>query len=154
MGPPFRYRFRVTLDDVDYVRVLYFPRQIHFFMLALEEFFRTGVGIPWTEMLDTDRLVMPTVNIDVHYARPLHFGDEADILVQVGRLGEKSFAIDYAVVAAADGQTTCTARHTMAFVESQGWRPIPIPPKYRTALARWHAHDPPRTLRGKKGHSA
>lgn len=134
MNKVFRKRFFVRLDDVDYVRVLYFPRQIHFFMIALEDFFREAVGITWNEMLDQDRLVMPTVNVQVSYHHPLKFGDEGEITIRVLHLGSKSLRFEYAVTDLKTGRQTCIAQHTMAFVEGENWRTVPIPDKYRDVL--------------------
>lgn len=117
--------------------MLYFPRQIHFFMLALEDFFREAVGISWHDMLERDQLVMPTVNVEVTYSRRLEFGDEAEITVGVGRLGEKSLRIDYQVTHLASGETSCVAKHTMAFVDGRTWKTVPVPDVYRKALSAW-----------------
>src|SRR5215470_2823596 len=75
MAEVYRTAFRVRLDDVDYARVLYFARYIHFCMVGLEDFFREGLGLPWNVMLDEDHVVMPTANVLIDYHSPLRFGD-------------------------------------------------------------------------------
>ncbi|MCK6455366.1 MAG: acyl-CoA thioesterase [Phycisphaerae bacterium] len=134
MAQSYRHRFRVRLDDVDYVHVLYFPRQVHFFMTALEDFFREALGIPWNEMIDGDGLAIPTANINVTYRAPLRFGDEAEIALSVIRIGERSVVIRYEVTNLRSGSQTCHAEQSLVFISTATWRPVPVPEKYRRAL--------------------
>lgn len=137
MAEVFRTTFRVRLDDVDYARVLYFARQIHFCMVALEDFFRDGLGLPWQRMLDEDHLVMPTVNVQVSYHHPLKYEDEGQIAVTVGRIGTRSARFDYEVTHTGSGRRTCTAQHSVAFADTRSWKTCPIPDRYRRAFERF-----------------
>jgi YbgC/YbaW family acyl-CoA thioester hydrolase len=134
---PFRTTFRVRLDDVDYARVLYFARYIHLCMVALEDFFRDGLGLPWTQMLDRDRLVMPTVNVRVDYHHPLRFGDEGEIAITVGHLGTRSVRFDYEMRQRPGGRIVAAAQFSSAFADTGTWKTRPIPPAYRAAFERY-----------------
>ena len=88
--PEFRHRFRAKFDNVDYARVLYFPRQIDLYVEALEEFCRQELGVSFRHMIDVERVVMPTVHLEVDYRAPLLYEQEADIALIVRAMGEKS----------------------------------------------------------------
>ncbi len=134
MSRVFCRRVVVRFDDADYVGVLYFPQQIHYFMQTLDDFFREALGLPWRDMLDRDGLVLPTVNVRVDYHYPLRLGEEADISVRVAHLGGRSVRFHYEVTQVSGGRRTCTAEHAVVFCARDTWKPVPIPPRYRAAL--------------------
>src|SRR5215470_155094 len=137
MAEVYRTAFRVRLDDVDYARVLYFARYIHFCMVGLEDFFREGLGLPWNVMLDENHVVMPTANVQIDYHSPLRFGEEAEIAITVGHLGNKSVRFDYEMRRRPGGEAVCDARQSCAFADTRTWQTCPIPPKYRAAFERF-----------------
>lgn len=142
MHEVFRTAFRVRLDDVDYARVLYFARYIHFCMVGLEDFFREGLGLPWDRMLDADHLVMPTVNVQIDYHHPLRFGDEGEIAIRVGHLGNRSVRFDYEMRASGSGRVVSEARHSCAFADTRTWQTCQIPQRYREAFHRFLYEKP------------
>lgn len=131
----FRHRFRVRFDNVDYARVLYFPRQIDFFVEALEEFAHQKLGISFKRMLDVERISWPTVHIEVDYLAPLEYEQEAEVCVRVERIGEKSITFAYDVVRVADQAPTSRGRHIVAMLDMKSGRAIPVPPHLRAKLA-------------------
>jgi YbgC/YbaW family acyl-CoA thioester hydrolase len=105
----FIHRFRVYFDNVDFARVLYFPRQIDFFVRALEDFCSTGLGLSFRRMEEEDRVTWPTVHLEVDFKAPLHYEDEAEIAVSVAALGETSITFAYEVRRLPDRAVTCRA---------------------------------------------
>ncbi len=132
----------MRLDDVDYARVLYFARYIHFCMVGLEDFFREGLKLPWGTMLDAHHLVMPTVNVQIDYHAPLKFGDEGEIAICVGHLGNKSVRFDYQMTKLPERRVVSDARHACAFADTRTWETRPIPPEYRAAFERYWVERP------------
>lgn len=130
----FRTRLRVRLDDVDAAHILYFPRQVHFFVVALEDFFREALQLDWPTMLERENISMPTVDLKVTYKTPLYFGQECDIAVRVKQMGRTSATFAYEMTRVEDGALTTTAEHTVVFINAENFEPIPIPDRYRQAL--------------------
>ncbi len=140
MAEAYHTRIPIRLDDVDYARVLYYPRQVHLFVVALEDFFRDALKLPWAQvMFAQENLCMPTVNINVSYQRPLRFGQVADIAIRVRRIGHTSVKFAYVVTEASGGEATCTAEQTVVFVDNDTWAPVRVPDNYRRALAPYVA---------------
>jgi 4-hydroxybenzoyl-CoA thioesterase len=57
----FQARIRVRFGDIDYAGIVYYPRFLHYFHVALEEFFEAEVGIDYPAILNRHRLGFPTV---------------------------------------------------------------------------------------------
>ena len=132
----FRYRFRVKFDNVDYARVLYFPRQIDFLIEALEEYCIRELNLSFRRMLDDDRIAMPTVHLDADYRVPLRFEEEAEVDLDIVRIGKKSIIFDYRVYRLPDQVLTCRARQVVVTVDYNTWLSIPVPPEYRAILEK------------------
>ena len=133
MAKRFVVRMRVRLDDVDYVQVLYFPRVAHLCCVALEDFFREALGLPWPQMVDEHNVSMPTVDLHVTYKKPLRFGEEFDVEVGVRELGRRKAVYRYEL-RNVRGEVTGIVVHTVVFVRQDTWEPIEIPAAYRAAL--------------------
>lgn len=133
--PDYKHRIRVKFDNVDYARVLYFPRQIDLYVEALEAFCNHELGVHFKHMLDVERIALPTVHLEVDYRLPLQYEEEADIAVRVLALGEKSITFGYEVCRVSDGATTSRAKQIVAVVNFDTWQSMPIPARYREMLS-------------------
>jgi acyl-CoA thioester hydrolase len=69
---------------------------------------------------------------------PLVYGDEAEIEVQVSRIGQTSVTLEYSIKRASD--TVLCARSTNVHVSMNldTRRPLPIPERYRQIFSRNH----------------
>lgn len=135
--PAYRHPFRVRFDNVDYARVLYFARQIDFFVEGLEEFCQRELGISFRRMLDEERLAWPTVHLEVDYFQPLNYEDHAELQITLRRIGEKSLHFEYQVERLPDRQVTCRAKHVVAMISMDSWQSVPVPEHYRRMLEPW-----------------
>ena len=89
--PPFSYSFPVRFDDVDHAGIVYYPRFLHFFHTAFEEFFRQRVGgSAFVDLLNRRRIGFPAVHAECDYRVPIRFGDLVRVDMSVERLGAKS----------------------------------------------------------------
>lgn len=131
-GGVYRKTLPVRFADVDYARVLYFPRQFHFIHLVMEDFFREVLDIPYAVMLKKDRIGFPTVHLEADFSKPLEFGDEVDISMKVGELGRSRVVFEYEVHKAGAVAARCT--QTTVAVDPESWTSIELPARYRAAL--------------------
>lgn len=99
----FTYTTPVRFADVDHAGIVYYPRFFHYFHLAFEELWRQRIGPrAYSELIDRDRVGFPAVRAECDFKGPLRFGDTAEIVVSIARLGAKSITFRYRVYRAAD----------------------------------------------------
>jgi 4-hydroxybenzoyl-CoA thioesterase len=91
----FRARIRVRFGDIDYAGIVYYPRFLHYFHVALEEFFEAEVGIDYPTILNRHRLGFPTVRLETDFRRSLRYGDLIDVEIRVLRIGRTSVTWGY-----------------------------------------------------------
>ena len=131
-GGVFRKILQVRFADVDFARVLYFPRHFHFLHLVMEDFFREVLDIPYSVVLKEDHVGFPTVRVEADFMAPLEFGDEVEVAMKVKELGRSRVVFGYEVLKA--GQVAARCVQTVATIDATAWKPIDLPPKYRAGL--------------------
>ncbi|MBI3843805.1 MAG: hypothetical protein HY292_04100 [Planctomycetes bacterium] len=126
----------IRFADVDWARVLYFPKQFDLLHGVMEDFFREIVGVPYAEMLQQDGIGFPTVHIDANFRAPLRFGEDAEIALRVLEVGRSKVVFRYDVSRPASGEVTGVVTQTTVAIDPETWQTIEIPPRYRDALTR------------------
>ncbi|HJL49494.1 MAG TPA: thioesterase family protein [Polyangiaceae bacterium LLY-WYZ-15_(1-7)] len=139
----FRTTLKIRFGHEDHAGIVYFPRFLHFFHCAFEDFF-DAQGHPYKQVLDEAGFGWPAVHLDVDFQSPLRFGDRFDIDVWVEELGTKSATFAYRGSVA--GRLVATARITVACIDMQRFRGVPIPEVYRALFERFR--EPPAPLDG------
>ncbi|KAF0245750.1 MAG: hypothetical protein FD180_1357 [Planctomycetota bacterium] len=130
----YRKNIPIRFADVDFARILYFPRQFHFLHITMEDFFREVLDIPYSVMLKTDRIGFPTVHLDADFLVPQEFGDEVEIAMRVVEIGKSKVVFGYEVLNKGKVAARCT--QTTVAVDPEKWKSIELPGKYRAALEK------------------
>jgi 4-hydroxybenzoyl-CoA thioesterase len=125
----YRTSLKVRFGDEDHARIVYFPRFLHFFHCAFEDFFGDH-GHPYRKVLDDDGFGWPAVHVDVDFQSPLRFGDVFDIDVWVEKVGQKSATFRYR--GRCEGRNVATATIVVACIDMRKFVGVPIPEPYRT----------------------
>ena len=86
----FRTPIKVCFGDIDNAGIVYYPRFLHYFHLAMEEFFSRELGIDYAEVLHQRNLSLPTVHVERDFRRRLRYGDQIDMEVRVIHVGRTS----------------------------------------------------------------
>ncbi len=86
---------KVRFGDIDNAGIVYYPRFVHYFHVALEEFFGAELGIDYATVLTKHRLAFPTVHLESDFRRPLQFGDHIGVEVTVNGIGATSIVWGY-----------------------------------------------------------
>lgn len=124
----FTFATPVRFSDIDHAGIVYYPRFFHMFHLAFEELWRARIGPKaYSELIDRDRIGFPAVKAECEFKSPLRFGDTAEIVVTVSRLGAKSITFRYRIfnqesrALAAEGSVVCAVVDLARFVAT----PVP-----------------------------
>ncbi len=124
----FRTRRRVEFADTDVSGLVHFSRFFVFMETAEHEFLRS-LGTEVHTEHDGHSIGWPRVGASCEYLSPARFGDVLEILVRVGRKGEKSMTYDFEFtrgdVPVARGRLTAVC---CILDEPEGLRAIPVPP--------------------------
>src|SRR3989304_4334258 len=92
---PFRKPIKVCFGDIDNAGIVYYPRFMHYFHLAMEEFFSSEMEIDYAEVLHRHKVSLPTVHLEADFRRRMRYGDQINIEVRVINVGRTSVTWGY-----------------------------------------------------------
>ncbi len=121
----------VRFNDVDHARVVYFPKYLDYCHEAYEEFVHFTTGHPYATLVNDFGLGYPAVHAEVNYFAPSSFGDVLRIRVTCTRLGTKSVTLRYLIRRKGDDAKIADANVTVACIEMDVFKAVPIPPEHR-----------------------
>jgi 4-hydroxybenzoyl-CoA thioesterase len=139
------YVHRVTAawGDCDPAGIVYFPRFFDFFHQAMEQWFG-ALGHPYEDVIMRRRIGFPAVHTEADFSRPTQYGDALEVRLSLGRIGERSITLEYAVHGEHEpeprlvGKTVCAVMNIDP--ESDGFRrAMPLPDDLRSAMGRFAA---------------
>ncbi len=93
----FRSQLKIRFGDIDRAGIVYYPRFLHYFHIALEEFFSHELGIEYPTVVNEHRMGLPTVHLETDFSKPLRYGDNIEIEVCVIKVGSTSITFGYRV---------------------------------------------------------
>jgi 4-hydroxybenzoyl-CoA thioesterase len=134
---PFRTELTVRFGDIDLAGIVYYPRFLHFFHIAMEEFFAGALGLDYAAFLEQYRLGLPTVHLEVDFRRPLRYGDRIAIEVGIERLGDSSIAWRYRVFRGAEVEPAAEGRVVTVNMDMDRHEKEPLPAWLRERLEAW-----------------
>jgi len=123
--------YAIRFADVDHAKILYFPRFLHYFHCAFEDFFEHACNFPYNRVLNEHRIGYPSVRVEVDFKAPLRFGDHVAISINVDRIGTKSVSFRYRGVRVETNQLCVEGVITAACMNMDTYRAIEIPPTHR-----------------------
>lgn len=91
----FRTPIKVCFGDIDNAGIVYYPRFMHYFHLAMEEFFASEMGIDFAEVLHRRNLSLPTVHLESDFRQRLRYGDQINMEVRIVNIGRTSITWGY-----------------------------------------------------------
>ncbi len=139
----FRTPIKVCFSDIDNAGIVYYPRFMHYFHLAVEEFFAGELGVDFADVLHTRRVSLPTVHLEADFRQRMSYGDHIDMEVRVLEVGNSSITWGYrgyrkgshgdpeALVVEGSNITVCVATET--------FEKMTVPPWLRARLAAYQA---------------
>ena len=127
---PFRTLIKVCFSDIDNAGIVYYPRFIHYFHLAMEEFFAGEMGIEYADVLHKRNPSLPTVHLESDFRRRLRYGDRISMEVRVIHIGQTSITWGYKgyrrngeeeMVVEGQNVTVCVKTETFEKIDVPEW---------------------------------
>jgi 4-hydroxybenzoyl-CoA thioesterase len=109
----FRAHLKVCFGDIDNAGIVYYPRFVHYFHVALEEFFNTELRIDYAKVFQKHRLAFPTVHLEGDFRRSLRYGDRIEVEVKVLKIGRTSVTWGYTTYRTGEPNTVVVEGHNV-----------------------------------------
>jgi YbgC/YbaW family acyl-CoA thioester hydrolase len=135
-------RIQVRFDDVDYARIVYYPRLFVYCHWVFEDFFRQEAGIPYAEVLTQRKVGFPVVSAKADFQSPLRFGDTCRVVLETVRVGGRSITTRYRLYLGESEQLCAQLEVVAACIEMTTFRAIDVPEFIRRLFLKHLASDP------------
>jgi 4-hydroxybenzoyl-CoA thioesterase len=125
----YRTKFKVRFGDIDQAGIVYYPRILHYFHVAMEEFFSHELAIDYPTVVLQHHVGLPTVHLETDFKKPLRYGDVFEVEVRVLSIGKTSIKFGYTayyenqdvVVLEGHNVTVCVEIPATKKLEIPGW---------------------------------
>lgn len=131
----------VRFDDVDFARVVYFPKLFGYCHGVFEDFFRHGIGVPYAQMLQERKFGFPIVNTKGDFRAPFKFGDACRVVMEATAVGRSSLTCRYRLYNGGSEKIGAEVEITHVCVSMDTFKPAPIPDDVREILLKHRAAD-------------
>ena len=133
----FEHEFTVRFGEIDYARVMYYPRFFHLYHQTFEEWFSNALGAPYPDLVVGENLGFPAVRIESEFHNPLVYGDRISVRLQLEKIGAKSLICNYTIIRLSDGEVAASARITTVAVDNDSFKSVEIPAIWRDRFERF-----------------
>jgi 4-hydroxybenzoyl-CoA thioesterase len=123
----FRSQLKIRFGDIDRAGIVYYPRFMHYFHVALEEFFASELEIEYHTMVETHRIGLPTVHLETDFSRPFSYGDNIEVEVCVLKVGRSSITFGYRVFKPGESDPRITGRNVTVCLDMDTFKKMVIP---------------------------
>jgi len=130
----FRSRLKIRFGDIDRAGIVYYPRFMHYFHVAMEEFFAIELGVEYHTVIDKHRIGLPTVHLESDFSRPFSYGDNIDVEVRVLKLGRTSITFAYRVFKENENDPRIVGQNVTVCMDMDSFQKMEIPDWLRRLL--------------------
>jgi 1,4-dihydroxy-2-naphthoyl-CoA hydrolase len=134
----FEHRLRVRFQHTDPAGIVFFANILVYCHEAYEEFLRAG-GMPLEKTVLSREQTLPLGHAEATFKRPFRAGQLVLVRLTVGRVGDRSFRLEYDLFGEEDEHLATAATVHVAVDPSSG-RSTAIAPRLRAWLEQ---HAPP-----------
>jgi 4-hydroxybenzoyl-CoA thioesterase len=132
----FRSQLKIRFGDIDRAGIVYYPRFLHYFHVALEEFFAGELGIEFHTVIDNHRIGLPTVHLETDFSRPFSYGDQIEVEVCVLAVGRSSITFGYRVFKKGETGPRIVGHNVTVCLDMDSFKKMEIPDWFRQLLER------------------
>jgi len=131
----FRTRLRYRFGDIDEAGIAYYPKLLHYFHCAFEDWWSDALGHPYPRLLHQDKLGLPAVKLEAEFFAPVRYGDEPWVHLGVFKVGTSSVEFGFWMTLGDDSKPLCRARVLTASVDMDTMQRRVLPEEWRTRFA-------------------
>ena len=132
----FRSLLKIRFGDIDHAGIVYYPRFLHYFHVALEEFFGQELGIDYPILINEHRIGLPTVHLETDFNRPMRYGDRIEVEVSVSKIGKTSITFGYSVFKQGEDKPWVVGHNVVVCLDMNTFKKIDIPDWLRQRLEK------------------
>ena len=132
----FRSKQKIRFGDIDRAGIVYYPRFLHYFHVALEEFVDEALGIEYPTVINHHNIGLPTVHLETDFQGPLRYGDKIEVEVRVQAFGKSSIRFGYRVFKQGEDAPRVTGHNITVCVDMETFGKKSIPEFLRDRLAK------------------
>ncbi len=125
---------KIRFGDIDRAGIVYYPRFMHYFHVAMEEFFAGELGVEYHTVIDTHRIGLPTVHIETDFSRPFSYGDNIEVEVSVLKVGRTSITFGYRVFKKGETEPRIVGHNVTVCIDMDSFEKQAIPAWLRQLL--------------------
>jgi 1,4-dihydroxy-2-naphthoyl-CoA hydrolase len=133
----FEHRLRVRFQHTDPAGIVFFANILVYCHEAYEEMLRAG-GIPLEEFIGKRDQTLPLGHAEATFKRPFRAGQLVKVRVTVGRIGDRSFRLEYDLFGEGD-EHLATAATVHVSVDPATGRSTGLAPELRALLEKFAA---------------
>lgn len=130
----YRAKCSVRFGDIDQAGIVYYPRFLHYFHIALEEFFSHELRIDYPTVILRHRIGLPTVHLETDFRKPLRYGDVFEVEIRVLAVGETSIKFGYTAYFEDQDIIALEGHNITVCIDIQGFEKKKIPKWLREKL--------------------
>jgi 4-hydroxybenzoyl-CoA thioesterase len=127
----FRTRLRYRFGDIDDAGIAYYPKLLHYFHCAFEDWWSDALQRPYAQVMRDDKLGLPAVKLEAEFYAPVRYGDEPWVHLGVLRLGASSVEFGFWMTLGDEPKPLCRARVLTAAVHMDTMQKRPLPDEWR-----------------------
>ena len=131
----FEHKLRVRFHHTDPAGIVFFTNILVYCHEAYEEFMRAG-GIPLEEFIFKREQGLPLGHAEATFKRPFRAGQLVTVKLSVGRVGDRSFRMEYDLFGE-EGEHLATAATVHVSVDRASGRSTGLSPQVRALLEKY-----------------
>lgn len=123
----------VRFADTDANGHVFFANYFTYFEIAFYQYLEAiGCSFEW---FIKNGMNLYYVEATAQYKAAVTYGDPLEVGVEVTRLGNTSFTIEFTAVVAPEEKLVATGKIVAVVVDNKSEKPVPVPGKFKTAVA-------------------
>ena len=131
----YRAQLIVRFGDIDQAGIVYYPRLINYFHVAMEEFFAGALDLNYPRFLAEHELGLPAARLEVDFLHPLRYGDHLEVEEGIESIGTTSIVWRYRIFREGEENPCTSARIVTVNVDMKTFDKVPVPEWLRKRLA-------------------
>lgn len=137
----FSTRLRYRFGDIDDAGIAYYPKLLHYFHCAFEDWWSDELHHPYPRLLHEDKLGFPAVKLECEFFAPIRYGDEP--LVHLGILVLGASSVEFGMWMTKDDakKPLCRMRAKTATVDMSTLKKCTLPEVWRKRFEKYVLRD-------------